>query len=156
MKPKHIVRKATVQDLDVVNALTDNMHKHLAGLYGLELSAGELKEEHYDQDELGNLYVAEDAEAGVVAYMSFSKGSNEWAGAHYELEHIVVREDFRGMAIGRKLFQILLKEANREGVNISTGTLARNKEALRFYAELGFKPISVRLLLDLQKRILER
>jgi len=42
MKPKHIVRKAAVQDLDVVNALTDTMHKHLAGLYGLELSAEEL------------------------------------------------------------------------------------------------------------------
>ena len=108
------------------------------------------------EDELENLYVAEDAEAGVVAYMSFSKGSDEWAGAHYELEHIVVREDFRSMAIGRKLFEILLEEANREGVNIATGTLARNKEALRFYKQLGFKQISVRLLLDLQKRILKQ
>ena len=84
------------------------------------------------------------------------KGSDEWAGAHYELEHIVVREEFRHMAIGRKLFKVLLDVANREGVNISTGTLARNKEALRFYEQLGFKPVSVRLLLDLQKRILKQ
>jgi len=151
-----VVRKAEAQDLDVVNALTDTMHKHLAGLYGLELSAEELKEEHYNEDELGNLHVAEDAEDGVIAYMSFSKGKDEWAGAHYELEHIVVREDFRHMAIGRKLFKVLLEEANREGVNIATGTLARNKEALRFYEQLGFKQISVRLLLDLQKKILKQ
>jgi len=156
MKPKHIVRKAVVQDLEAVNALTDTMHRHLAGLHGLELSAEELEEEHYDEDKLVNLYVAEDDEAGVVAYMSFSKGKDEWASAHYELEHIVVREGFRGMAIGRKLFQVLLERANREGVNIATGTLARNEEALRFYEKLGFKPISVRLLLDLQKRILEQ
>jgi len=143
--------------LEAINDLTDAMHYYLAGLYGLELSAEEIEEEHYNEEELENTYVAEDTERGfVVGYMSFSLGRNEWAGPNYELEHIVVREDYWGMAVAGKLFDILLEKAKREGVNITTGTLARNKRALTFYEKLGFKPLSVGLLLDLQKRILEK
>ena len=151
-----VVRKARGGDLEVVNTLTDAMHLYLADLYGLELSAEELEEEHYDKDELEGVYVAEDAEGRVVGYMSFSPGRDEWAGPKYELEHIVVREDYRGRGIARKLFDVLLEKAKREGVNITTGTLARNKRALAFYEKLGFKPLSVGLLLDLQKRILDK
>jgi len=149
-----IVRKARVEDLGAINDLTDAMHRYLAGLYGLELSAEELEEEHYEEDELEDVYVAEDGEGHIVGYMSFSLGRDEWAGPHYELEHIVVHEDYRGLGIGRRLFEVLLERARREGVNITTGTLAKNQRALRFYEQLGFKPLGIRLLLDLQKRML--
>ncbi|MFB0544036.1 MAG: N-acetyltransferase family protein [Candidatus Bathyarchaeia archaeon] len=150
------VRRARGEDLESINNLTDVMHNYLADLYGLRLSAEELEEEHYDEDELEDVYVAEDAKGGVIGYMSFSLGRDEWAGPHYELEHIVVHEDYRGQGMGRKLFDVLLERARREGVNITTGTLAKNQRALRFYKQLGFKPLSVGLLLDLQKRILNR
>jgi len=153
---KIIVRKARVGDLKIINDLTDAMHHYLAGLYGLELSAEELEEEQYDEDELEDTYVAEDIGRGVVGYMSFSLGRDEWAGPNYELEHIVVHEDYMGLGIAKKLFDALLKKAKRKGVNITTGTLARNKRALRFYEKLGFKPLSISLLLDLQKRILDK
>lgn len=147
------VRKARIGDLGAINDLTDLMHNYMAGLYGLELSAEELEEEHYDEDELENTYVAEE-EGVVVGYMSFSTGVDEWAGPHCELEHIVVREEYTGLGVAKKLFDILLERARSEGVNITTGTLSRNRRALGFYKKLGFKPLSVRLLLDLQNRIL--
>jgi len=150
-----IIRKARLEDLETINVLTDAMHHYLAGLYGLELSPEELEEEHYEEDELENLYVAEDAERGVIGYMSFSLGRDEWAGPRYELEHIVVHEDYRDLGIGRRLFDVLLERARREGVNITARTLAKNQRALRFYEQLGFKQLSVGLLLDLQKRILK-
>jgi len=151
-----IIRKARLEDLGAINDLTDAMHQYLAGLYGLKLSKEELEEEHYDEDDLEQTYVAEDVERGVIGYMSFSKGRDEWAGLHFELEHLVVHENYRGLSVARKLFEILLKRARRERVNITTGTLARNRGALRFYRKLGFKPLSVGLLLDLQKRTLDR
>lgn len=156
MTVKVKVRKALTEDLEAVNELTDSMHRHLAGLYGLELSELELEEEHFDEEELGNVYVADSVRDGVIGYMSFSKGRDEWAGSHYELEHIVVHENFRGHGVGKMLFEILLGRAKLEGVNITTGTLARNERALRFYEELGFRQISTVLLLDLQKRILNK
>ena len=51
------------------------------------------------------------------------------------------------------LFDILLERARREEMNITTGTLARNEGALRFYEKLGFKPFTIGLLLDLEKRM---
>ena len=149
-------RKARVEDLEAINELTDTMHNYLAGLYGLELSREELEEEHLEEEELENTYVAEKGGEIVAGYMSFSKGRDEWAGPHYELEHIVVREDYGGFGIAKSLFDILLEKAKREGLNIKAGTLKRNARGIRFYEELGFGHLSVGLLLDLQKRILNK
>ncbi|MFX1486382.1 MAG: GNAT family N-acetyltransferase [Promethearchaeota archaeon] len=148
------VRKARVEDLDAINELTDIMHRHMANPYRLELSKEELEEEHFGEGELENTYVAESA-GNVFGYISFSKGKNEWAGPYYEIEHIVVAEKHRRQRIGKGLFNIVLEKAKREKVNITAGTLAKNQGALRFYEELGFKPLSIGLLLDIQKRIPE-
>jgi len=149
-------RKARAEDLEAINRLTDMMHNYLAGLYGLELSRGEIEEEHFEEEELENTYVAK-KDGGIIAgYMSFSKGRDEWAGPYYELEHVVVREDHRGFGIAKRLFDILLEKAKREGLNIKTGTLERNARGIRFYEGLGFRHLSVGLLLDLQRRILNK
>jgi len=74
-----VVRRAQEQDLEAINRLTEDLHRYLAGLYGLELSAEELEEEHFDRDELEDVYVAEEAERGVIGYISFSKTeTNGW------------------------------------------------------------------------------
>lgn len=148
-----ILRKALERDLKAINDLTDELHRYLAGMYDLELSAEELEEEHFVREELGNVYVAEDTETGIVGYISFSPARDEWAGQHYELEHLVVREDFRGSGVAEMLFSILLERAKLERLNIKTGTLLRNEGALRFYRRMGFKPLTVGLLLDLNRRI---
>jgi ribosomal protein S18 acetylase RimI-like enzyme len=151
------VRKAGVEDLEAINVLTDEMHNYLAELYGLKLSSEELEEEHFDEEELGeNVYVAESEEDNIIGYTSFSKSENEVAGPHYEVEHLVVAAKYRGLNVGRMLFNIVFERAKREKVNITTGTLARNEGALKFYEELGFKPLTTGLLLDLQKRILKK
>ena len=148
------VRQANKGDLMAINELTDLMHHYLASLYGLKMRQDEIDEERFDEEGLDNVYVAETADDGIIAYMSFSKESDEWTGPHYELEHIVVREDYRGRGVGRELFNALLERAKREEVNIKTGTLVRNRVALDFFGELGFKQLSVGLVLDLQNRIL--
>jgi ribosomal protein S18 acetylase RimI-like enzyme len=150
---KIVFRKARLKDLASINVLTDRMHNYLAGLYGLKPSEEELEEEHYDEDELEETLVAEDSEKGiVVGYLSFSLSRNEWAGPHFELEHLVVREDYEGLGIASKLLRLLEQKAKNKKVNITTGTLVKNKTALKFYKKLGFKPLTVTLLLDVQKR----
>jgi ribosomal protein S18 acetylase RimI-like enzyme len=153
---KITIRKARPEDLKAVNSLTDYMHNYLAKLYGLKLSKSELEEEHLDESDLEQTCVAEDGKRGVVGYISFSKDSNEWAGPHFELEHLVIHEDYQKLGLARKLFEILSNKALQEGVNIETETLTRNKRALTFYKKLGFRPLSISLLLDMQKRILEK
>jgi ribosomal protein S18 acetylase RimI-like enzyme len=151
------VRKAGVEDLEAINGLTDEMHNFLAELYGLKLSSEELEEEHFNEKELEeNVYVAESEENNVIGYVSFSKSENEMAGPHYEVEHIVIAERYRGFNVGRMLFNIVFERAKREKVNITTGTLARNEGALKFYEGLGFKPLTIGLLLDLRNRIIKK
>jgi GNAT superfamily N-acetyltransferase len=151
-----IIRKARSEDLKAINDLTDDMHNYLARLYGLKLSKDKLEEEHCDEDELGRTYVAEDVEKGVVRYLSSSKNYDEWVGPYFKLEHLVIHEDYGRLGVARRLFEFLLNKARQERVNIKTGTLVRNKRALTFYKKLGFRPFSVSLLLDVQRRIMEK
>jgi len=148
------IRRAQAKDLAFINSLTDRMQNYLAGLYGSKPSDKELEEEHYDEEDLEGTLVAEDAETGVVAgYLSFSQSRNEWTGPHFELEHLVVREDYKRLGIATELCRALEEKAKRKKVNIIAGTLVRNKGALRFYKKLGFKPLTVNLLLDVQERM---
>jgi GNAT superfamily N-acetyltransferase len=153
---KIIIRKARTEDLEAINDLTDDMHSYLARLYGLKLSKDELEEEHFDEGELGGIYVAEDVEKGVVGYLSFSKNCDEWVGPYFELEHLVTHKEYQRLGVARRLFEFLLNKAQQERANIKTGTLIRNRRALTFYKKLGFRPFSVSLLLDVQKRIMEK
>ena len=101
------------------------------------------------EDDLKNVYVAE-SEGDVIGYISFSHKTeeNEFFGKYYHLYHIVVKREFRGKGAAAKLFNILLKKAKRENVNIVCGTFCLNKEALKFYRRMGFKPISTTLIID--------
>ncbi|MFQ5885573.1 MAG: GNAT family N-acetyltransferase, partial [Thermoplasmata archaeon] len=127
-------RKACIEDLQRINELTDVMENYMAGLYGLKLSDADLEEEHYDEDEIDDVFVAVNNDDGtVIGYTSISRGEDEWAGPHYELEHLAIDEDFRGVGIGKHLFAILAQKAEAEGMNITAGTLERNRRALEFY-----------------------
>ena len=148
------IRRAQAKDLAFINSLTDCMQNYLAGLYGLKPSEKDLEEEHYDEDDLEETLVAEDAETRIVAgYLSFSLRRDEWAGPHFELEHLVVREDYKRLGVATKLCRALEGKAKHKKVNITAGTLVRNKGALKFYKKLGFKPLTVNVLLDVQKRM---
>ncbi len=139
--------------MDSLNRLTDAMHAELASLYGLELSQEELEEEHFCERELQNVFVAEDKDGRIVGYLSFSKGEDEWVGPHYSLDHLSIDEEYMGMGVGGGLCNRLLELARSEGLNLTAGSLKRNKRALELYQKLGFKPLSERLVLDLQKRL---
>jgi len=148
-------RRALVKDLDAINELTLEMHTYLGALVGIKFSKEELKHEMYEnEDDLKNVYVAV-SDGKVVGYMAFSPEiqENEFFGRYYDLEHIVVKRGFRRKGIAFQLFNILLKKAKQENVNIATGTLCLNKEALKFYQKAGFKPISTGLILDNTKKL---
>lgn len=138
-------------------SLADEMRNFMADFYGIRLSAKELEEAHSNEKELEeNVYVAQGEEDNIIGYVSFSRSENEWAGPHYEVEHIVVAEKYSELNVGRMLFNVVLEKAKKEKVNITTSTIAGNEAALKFYEELGFKPLTVGLLLDLQKRIIQK
>jgi len=144
------VRQALVKDLDALNELTFEMHDYLGSLVGVEFTVEDLKDEMYrNEEDLKNVYVAE-SDGKVVGYMSFSHKpeENEFFGRYCHLYHITVKREHRGKGIATKLIKVLLRKAKQENVNILVGTLTPNKQAIRFYQKLGFRPIYTSLVLD--------
>jgi len=59
-----------------------------------------------------------------------------------ELEPLVIGEKFRGKGIGKILVNHLIKEAKKQGAAlIFTKPVARNKEAVSFFYNAGFKTL---------------
>lgn len=58
------------------------------------------------------------------------------------LEDVFVLPEHRGKGLGKKFFDVLLREARREGCGRMEWVVLRwNKPALRFYDKLGAKPL---------------
>ena len=148
-------RRAVVKDLDVINELTFEMHVFLGSLVGIRFNARELEDEMYENEEdLKNVYVGE-FDGNVVGYLAFSQEllESEFFGKYYQLYHIAVKQEFRRRGVASELFNVLLRKARRERVNVVTGTLCLNKAGLKFYRKNGFKPIETVLLLDNMRKL---
>ena len=68
-----------------------------------------------------------------------------------EIEPLVVHKNYRGRGIGRSLADTAGREARRLGVKyITVRPVARNREALGFFREIGFDKIGrIELFIDL-------
>jgi len=148
-------RRAVVKDLGAINELTFEMHNFLGSLVGIRFTMRQLKDEMYENEEdLKNVYVGESS-GKVVGYMAFSQdvNENEFFGKYYRLYHIAVKQEFRRKGVASKLFNILLRKAKRENLNIVTETFCLNKKGLKFYRKTGFRPIETVLIMDNIKKL---
>jgi YD repeat-containing protein len=143
------IRKARIKDLNEINQLTAEMHRYLAGLNGAKLDEKELKKEFIKKEELKNVLVA-DEEGRLVGYLSYSgPHRDEWHGSHLLIEHIVVSSDRKNQGMGRDLFRELLGLAEERKLNLLVSTPLKNKRAIEFYTNLGFKPSSIMLFKEI-------
>jgi GNAT superfamily N-acetyltransferase len=147
-------RRASVKDLETINKLTYEMHHFLGSLVGIKFTMKQLKDEMYENEEdIKNVYVGE-SDGKVVGYMDFSQDicENEFFGRYYHLYHLVVQREFR-KRVASRLFNMLLRKARRENVNIVTEAFCLNREGLEFYRKAGFKPIENVLIIDNTKKL---
>ncbi len=85
--------------------------------------------------------VAEQAQGRVAGFVVARCAAEEW-----EIENVVVEEEFRRQGIGRSLIEELLAEARRRGVAaILLEVRESNAAALGLYKKLGFREEGRRL-----------
>ena len=90
-------------------------------------------DEHLERVGSENIWVAETG-GHVVGLAGLIPGEED-----SELEPLVVSQAYRGRRIGRQLAEAVIAAARIRGVNqLMVRPVARNKDAIRFYHELGF------------------
>jgi GNAT superfamily N-acetyltransferase len=78
-------------------------------------------------------FVAE-SDGKVIAFALYYIRYSTWKGRKMYLEDIVVTEEWRGKGAGKKLMDVLIKEAKDKGfVGINWQVLEWNEPAIKFY-----------------------
>ena len=94
--------------------------------------------EHFEQSGFGSrpvwwAFVAE-VDGEIQGFALFYIRFSTWKGQRMYLEDFYVNEDFRGLGLGKLLFDRLIKEARRRKLNgIQWQVLEWNEPAINFY-----------------------
>ena len=94
--------------------------------------------EHFEQSGFGSrpvwwAFVAE-VDGEIQGFALFYIRLSTWKGQRMYLEDFYVNEDFRGLGLGKLLFDRLIKEAQRRKLNgIQWQVLEWNEPAINFY-----------------------
>ncbi len=74
-------------------------------------------------------------------------------GSSMVIEPVVVKKEFRGKGIGRKLLEYAIEKARRSGANfLSIQPVVRNVRALKTFHEAGFRAIgNIDLVMELKE-----
>ena len=94
------------------------------------------------QDPNQKLMVLEHESGKVIGtlQLSFIQYLTYQGGVRAQIEAVRVHQDFRGLGIGKKLFQWAIKSAKEEGAHVVQLTTDKKRpDALKFYHSLGFK-----------------
>lgn len=88
--------------------------------------------------------VLADAEGAVLAYGSFGPWRN-FDGYRHTVEHSVyVRQDCRGMGLGRRMLAALIDAARAQGRHVMVAAIdASNEASIALHRQLGFEDAGV-------------
>lgn len=85
------------------------------------------------EDELSDVYVAI-VHGKVAAYIGFMKVFDEM-----HIANVAVKKEYRGKGLSNKLFDEIIKIADRENFKITLEVDKRNEIAINLYRKYGFK-----------------
>lgn len=125
------IRKATPADLPAIHALVTEL-----AVYEKEPEAVTATLEDYQRDFAEGIfqaYVAE-TEDGIIGMTLYYMAYSTWNGRMLFLEDFVVTQSYRRKGVGKLLFETLIVEAKKLGVNrMKWQVLDWNEPAINFY-----------------------
>ncbi len=130
------IRRAQQGDSAAVKALIDELENRISERHTFSA----IYEEYlHAPDTL--MYVIEQAQAGVVAFIS-CKGQRllHHEGLVFEIQEMIVNQAHRGHGYGRILFNKIREEVQLRGAkSLEVTSNKRRKEAHAFYQSMGFQ-----------------
>lgn len=137
-------RKATENDLSsIVEMMADDiLGKERENLQN-PLSIEYLKAfKRIDSDENQELIVVENENSEIIGtlQLTFIQYLNYRGGLRAQIESVIIRNDKRGLGIGKKMFEWAINRAKEKNAHLVQLTSdKRRPRAIKFYEDLGFK-----------------
>lgn len=127
------IRKAIVADCERMMELIRELALYERAPQEVTVSIEEFKDAGFGQDGCWKAFVAEvngHIQGMALYYVRYST----WKGRRIYLEDLIVNEHYRGLGIGKRLFDVVLEETERKGYSgMVWQVLDWNEPAIHFY-----------------------
>ena len=123
-----MIRNATKKDVENINSLGDNLFSNFRQTYNID--------EYLDNE---NYILLVNVEKIINAFLIIYKNID-----FYELEAIIVREDFRGKHIASNLLNYFIDNYLKRGDKILLEVDTSNEKAIKLYKKFDFRIINIR------------
>ena len=131
------IRKGTINDMEAVHALIQELAAYEKALDEVEVSVEELKADGFGEQPAFEVLVATMQEK-VVGFALYYTSYSTWKGKCIYLEDFLVNAEYRRFGIGKKLFQAVVDEGvRRKCRRMDWQVLDWNEPAINFYKKWG-------------------
>ena len=136
-------RKATENDIpSIVKLMADDMLGKTRENYQDPLPSEYLKAfKTIDSDKNQELIVVENENLEIIGtlQLTFIQYINYRGGLRAQIESVMIREDQRGLGIGKKMFAWAIKRAKeKNAIMLQLTSDKQRPRAIKFYEDLGF------------------
>lgn len=133
MNSKVGIREGKPTDIDQVYELIKELAVFEKAADEVAIGPENLREDAFGKNAIAEIFVAEKDGDVVGAAIIYEKYST-WKGRSMHLEDLIVKEEYRGMGIGKKFFEFLIKlAAERNYGRMEWQVLDWNEPAIEFY-----------------------
>lgn len=153
-----IIKKATLENLSVIQALNDELFKLEKENYDTTLvrdwALSEEGKEYFKNLIFNNYVIVAIIDNQIVGYLA--GGINE-QGTYEEIQYgeiynMFIKSTCRGNGIGRKLICNFKEYCKQNGINnLKVTASAKNKNAIEFYHRNGFEDFNLTLTMNIKE-----
>lgn len=134
-----ILRKGEKSDMASVLMLIKELADFEKESHAVEVTEKDLLEDGFENEPAFQVFVAE-KKGEVVGMALFYERYSTWKGRSIHLEDLIVKKEYRGQGIGKKLYTEVLSYAHAKGMKrVSWEVLDWNSVAIDFYTSTGAK-----------------
>lgn len=131
------IRSATPKDVPEILNLIRELAVFEREPDAVEVTEAELLRDGFGENPAFETLVAETKD-GIAGMALYYYRYSTWKGKTIHLEDLIVKQSFRGMGIGKLLFESFLEEVKNEGVRRAEWVvLDWNQNAIDFYEKYG-------------------
>jgi GNAT superfamily N-acetyltransferase len=132
------IRQATAADMPAVHDLIKELAIYERAEHEFVLTVAQLTADGSGLNPIFECLVTENEADGIVGMALFYTKYSTWKGACIFLEDLVVRENFRGFGLGKRLLEDLMIIArDRKVGRLEWQVLDWNSPAIGFYKKMG-------------------